>query len=452
MKICLHFPLVGWTFQGGLAGNKGGRLFGFGVDQVCAAICFSASGTPLFIISSLFVSHCCSPIPPHCLTPIIIIFDSQVVQLEMVLPNTQHVKFGPTEWEDVEGYDVPKTTKVSGVCRTNPEELDESLWTWADCPEDANINFDDLWFAVRGGGGGTWGVVLSVYLQLHDYLPYEKVTLNSPTCLTETPSEAQMDVLGDAYTKFLIYLLLDPAVLEMPEEHSNACGWPPEDTAISCYGEGSGQMVVEYWKGYISAINETLLSEGLSASLIEASYNCPTVEFYKDLGDAYTAILAPSYPEDYPYAEMVPDFPYPGLRVTLDDTSNVIIPKEWVLSDIDTAITYLPLSSAQYATFGGRNMAATSDQSNALSQAHRNGGYMFMLPHAALTDDFYAGLFPLMYNTTNTTNFPGFIGSNHAGVNTMGPLKDDWTKACPLDWTTEERKEKCKCILSVIPD
>ncbi len=383
---------------------------------------------------------------------IFVIFDSQVVQLEMVLPNTQHVKFGPTEWEDVEGYDVPKTTKVSGVCRTNPEELDESLWTWADCPEDANINFDDLWFAVRGGGGGTWGVVLSVYLQLHDYLPYEKVTLNSPTCLTETPSEAQMDVLGDAYTKFLIYLLLDPAVLEMPEEHSNACGWPPEDTAISCYGEGSGQMVVEYWKGYISAINETLLSEGLSTSLINASYNCPTVEFYKDLGDAYTAIFAPSYPVDYPYAEMVPDFPYPGLRVTLDDTSNVIIPKEWVLSDIGTAITYLPLSSAQYATFGGRNMAATSDQSNALSQAHRDGGYMFMLPHAALTDEFYAGLFPLMYNTSNTTKFPGFIGSNHAGVNTMGPLKDDWTKACPLDWTTEERKEKCKCILPVIPD
>merc|ERR1712176_283506 len=25
----------------------------------------------------------------------------------------------------------------------------------------------------------------------------------------------------------------------------------------------------------------------------------------------------------------------------------------------------------------------------------------------------------------------------------MGPLKDDWTKACPLEWTQDERDEKC---------
>ena len=113
----------GWTFEGGIPGASAGRMYGHGVDQV--------------------------------------------LQIEMVLPNGLHVKFGPTKWEDAEGYLVPKTISVTGLCRTNPEESLESKWEWGDCPED--VPFDDLWFAVRGGGGGTWGVVLSMYLQLHDY-------------------------------------------------------------------------------------------------------------------------------------------------------------------------------------------------------------------------------------------------------------------------------------------
>jgi hypothetical protein len=77
------------------------------------------------------------------------------MQIEMVLPNGEHVKFGPTEWEDVEGYDVPKTLTVSGVCNTNPEESEEE-WEWGTCPADTNNDIDNLWFAVRGGGGGTY--------------------------------------------------------------------------------------------------------------------------------------------------------------------------------------------------------------------------------------------------------------------------------------------------------
>ena len=62
----------------------------------------------------------------------------QVLQVEMVLPNGYHVKFGPTEWEDAsaEGFLVPRTKVVSGVCRSNPDELDEEKWIWGVCPED----------------------------------------------------------------------------------------------------------------------------------------------------------------------------------------------------------------------------------------------------------------------------------------------------------------------------
>ena len=70
----------------------------------------------------------------------------QVVQLEMVLPNGVHVKFGPTEWEDAsaEGFTVPRTKVVSGVCRSNPDEHDEEKWIWERCPEDFDINFNSF--------------------------------------------------------------------------------------------------------------------------------------------------------------------------------------------------------------------------------------------------------------------------------------------------------------------
>ena len=32
----------------------------------------------------------------------------------------------------------------------------------------------------------------------------------------------------------------------------------------------------------------------------------------------------------------------------------------------------------------------------------------------------------------------------------MGPLRDDWTKPCPSEWTQEERNEKCVSIQETI--
>ena len=95
----------------------------------------------------------------------------QVLHIEMVLPSSHHVRFGPTKWEDAsaEGYTVPHTVDVSDLCRSNPEEQAEENWEWDSCPDDFGIDFNDLWYAVRGGGGGTWGVVTSLYLQLHDF-------------------------------------------------------------------------------------------------------------------------------------------------------------------------------------------------------------------------------------------------------------------------------------------
>ena len=41
----------------------------------------------------------------------------------------------------------------------------EGSWEWVECGEEV-ADFEDLWFAVRGGGGGTFGVVTAVYYQV----------------------------------------------------------------------------------------------------------------------------------------------------------------------------------------------------------------------------------------------------------------------------------------------
>merc|ERR1719445_1213534 len=58
-------------------------------------------------------------------------------------------------------------------------------------------------------------------------------------------------------------------------------------------------------------------------------------------------------------------------------------------------------------------------------------------------DEFFTLTFPAWYDTSDESNFPGFLGANHAGINTRGPLKSDWTKRCPVEWSQEERDEKC---------
>ena len=72
----------------------------------------------------------------------------------MVTADGQHIKFGPTSWEeaDEEGA-VPKTTKVSGVCNIEGE--------WKNCPNPPK--FEDLWKAMRGGGGGKMRIKSNLY-------------------------------------------------------------------------------------------------------------------------------------------------------------------------------------------------------------------------------------------------------------------------------------------------
>eukprot|EP00957_Ditylum_brightwellii_P061061 4634479-Ditylum_brightwellii.AAC.1 len=148
----------------------------------------------------------------------------QVVQMEMVLPSGDHVRFSPTEWVDDDQLAWPRTTKVTGWCNSNPVE-DETKWLWEFCPQGA-VNFEDLWHSVRGGGNG-FGVVTSIEYQLPNYpgpLVPAKTFLN---LAEEAPfPSALQDVVQKTWANFLIDSQWNPSAVGMTEEESNLCGGP----------------------------------------------------------------------------------------------------------------------------------------------------------------------------------------------------------------------------------
>ena len=158
----------------------------------------------------------------------------QVLEIEMILADGTHVKFYPVQWEDDEGFIYPRTTKVEGVCNTNTGE-EESDWVWEVCSD--RIAFEDLWFAVRGGGGGTYGVVLSVKIQLHENIPMYLFTSNGSVTAENAKAVKDANLTVDelnnfsgavAYCNmdFFFNFLFNPTQVNVSRDDSNACGSP----------------------------------------------------------------------------------------------------------------------------------------------------------------------------------------------------------------------------------
>ena len=265
----------------------------------------------------------------------------QVVQIEMVLPNAHHIKFGPTEWEDAsaEGFIVPKTKVVSGVCRSNPEEEDEEKWVWETCPDDFDIDFNDLWFAVRGGGGGTWGVVTSVLLQLHDYLPYHKYKWN--------PDTEECLALDSLYSEFKAMYIMLPSMLNVTEEMSNACGSPDFRADLHCYGEDD---IMPAWSRLLDERNISTSSFNATGCFIKTALS----EF------AEAEIMG----DEERFPGKARDGPNPSL-VSFTTVGQILVPQSWVEENWDTFKE--KISGGEYYSFGGASVTA-SDQANALSQ------------------------------------------------------------------------------------
>ena len=157
----------------------------------------------------------------------------QVLEIELILADGRHVKFYPTEWEYVDGFIYPKTKKVEGLCNRNVF-ADESMWVWESC-DDPVPPFDDLWFAVRGGGGGTFGVVTSVKLQLHENIPFYQFSFNETVAAEYEVAIANLQADEQAIVQynaalcivdFSISFLFHPENIGVTRDQSNHCGSP----------------------------------------------------------------------------------------------------------------------------------------------------------------------------------------------------------------------------------
>jgi len=396
---------MGWTMLGGLAGTTAGRRFGFGADQ------------PL--------------------------------QIEAVLPTGDYVRFGPTEWEMRDGFRYPKVTKVTGVCNKNPEEIDESKWTWTECPD--MLNFDDLWFAFLGGGGGTYGILTSWYIQVPDYPgPMTNFPVSTSYLISSCGVSHEDLEMGLDYEKwnFMIDFLHNPATLGVDDDDSNGCGAQRLSTVgfLRCFGDDSANSFTSAWRSHFMGLVTSgfIEDKGIPESKITTMANC--MEDSASWPDFITPILVPEGEE---FAGRVDDIPNPHYTHQ-DGRYNVLVPKTWILENKEKTIEILlETGGAPYIAFGGEATTAQDTDTVALSAAHRGAGMMIWL-HGE--DENLAPLLNEMYdmppsvtgNAAEDDAFPALTGVNHASSYMFGPLKEDTSKTCKVkEWTHAQAMEKC---------
>jgi hypothetical protein len=169
-----------------------------------------------------------------------------------------------------------------------------------------------LWFAVNGGGGGTYGIVTSVYLQLHDYRPVSLVNFG-PAVLYECglplldPNYTPAGSIVAAHWSFIIDFYHQPEVLGVSRELSSSCAAPallPFQLSHFCYGENATDSFATAWKNYVYSLTETLTAAGMSQSDINLAAECViNSNNFTSSGD---------FPDYASMITMGPDEPTPG--------------------------------------------------------------------------------------------------------------------------------------------
>jgi hypothetical protein len=207
-----------------------------------------------------------------------------------------------------------------------------------------------------------------------------------------------------AKNRFVIDFLLNPSKVNVDETDSKKCQGFRGDN-IYCYGKGS-------WSPFINAWND--FAESNFPNLVGCFEPLQADEQYRAYPDDPNDTFAF---EDYAsWAKqqgggIVPSYPNPSYMSTNERSINILVPAHYYQSNEEAANLFPP----SYLAFGG-NAAYTSDQLTALSDAHRTAGNMAGTNLQFFdNDDFWSDVFPKMFDTSDPDNFPGFVGSNHAG-------------------------------------
>jgi FAD/FMN-containing dehydrogenase len=384
----------GWLASGGLSGNNGMRMYGVGVDQV--------------------------------------------LHVEMVLPKGMHVRFGPTAWDPKAGMMYPQTKVVTGYCNKGDLE-DESAWDWQECDED--ISFMDLWYAVRGGGGGSYGVITAIYYQLHEYSKLQIVLDPFPQVqglFASSPEDAK--VLGELWYDFFLKFYFDPAEVGVTEEASNSCSGAASGNAMFCFNDG-GDVMIAAWERFCKANS--------------VDYAIPWLYIFEEFDSWFHHVVIegeknPNVPPGRGNdAGPLPTIP--SLYSNFPDATAefLMFPQDALVNKRDEVISMLVQCVSQqkclhsFYIMGGK-IPAADDGHNSLPIHRRNGGFLM-----TVSDNDYRTKFNQLFygvedgQAMTGDDFPGALCHNHAGLDYLTPRKDDWTKACDLEYSKEDKEEKC---------
>merc|ERR1712238_265392 len=327
---------------------------------------------------------------------------------------------------------------------------------WAPCAN--GVNFNDLWYAIRGGGGGTWGLVLSMHLQLHEYQGvYRQVKFDwalssaqeacKATNTEEADCKAHIVEIRSVLAGFFVDFWFDPTeVTGLSSDISKSCGAPSNVNPL-CFG-GRTDEIVSAWKTRLMEKVPNLIDGGVPEEMIKSSKGA-----VYELGDESDFSSPAKFEKGHRHYGKFRDDPPPDIGPFVL-VSNPIIPRTVLLKNKAYWVEFVSLIAASaynYVPFYLAHADKTDDQMSSLSTPHRKGAVMVY----DLLDPLSAGSelaskygsekwFALIFEGMDFNgDFPGVFGSNHIVPNTLGPIKTDWTKPCPWEWSNEKREEEC---------
>lgn len=393
----------------------------------------------------------------------------QVLELEMVLADERHIKFGPTEWEESDGFLYPKTTRVDGYCDQNIDTATKNtdpLWVICDDPVPP---FGDLWFAVRGGGGGTYGVVTAVKYQLHESKPLEMINLNMFSFGAMFIKAGLFDNFANIHDKvtkiwavFLRDVLYKPSNLGISEETSSKCGASnlgsnlrlslSQPGLFFCYDNVWTNTLLPKWEERVREESEFLfhILKVNVKNLWMATKHKSFTGAAMFVTQMITGIPPISNYFDYYPEGRIPDYPTPGLLPTRSygGWCSASFPTWW-LANVENdeqrendIFTVLSTIKSGHVTGGFMNMA--HDQTTALPPFQRESG-LTSVNIKTFDSALQSRLLSSFLNETITSGapFPGMSEMNHVCIEAYGPTKDDITVMCPNYLTVEEKENKC---------
>mmetsp|Transcript_28422 Transcript_28422/g.43404 ORF Transcript_28422/g.43404 Transcript_28422/m.43404 type:complete len:827 (+) Transcript_28422:159-2639(+) len=440
----------GYSMWAGLSGTTGGRARGFGADQI--------------------------------------------LKIEMVLASGDHVRFGPTDWDaPVSSQIYPQTKEVSGECLNDDE--------WGEC--DCDIPFELLWRSVRGGGPG-YGVILSLFLQLHKYEKYEVANINSRLegCSFDPQSELNTKYNSVASNFYIAYYMQDTDFFDGENAKYNgtdgfkaygevsfakrlACSTPAStSSSLFCDGEGTSIQVVETYQTFVENWN-IASAPGLSRPFnltkedVKTFQGCTRVDATNNAWvDINQNAGGGGKPNRFDPEVKAKGYTYnPVMQYCIDKPGECLAAEadgpDMVPPTYITAPVFIPADLAQeafdkysisvgYAAFGPGTMHG-SDGMDSVTSAFRNAGHWTSLVLVGdgtipvYDDTFFTGAFQEFFQPNGTVRdefgdivLPPYANPLHASPMMYGPMKNDTKKACPQDMTTLERDEKCFPLIEAV--